>query len=42
MKTILILTDFSQPAYNAAAYALQLAKHLKADIKVMLNTSAGA
>jgi nucleotide-binding universal stress UspA family protein len=34
MKTILVLTDFSQPAYNAAVYALQLAKQLKADIKL--------
>jgi len=34
MKTILVLTDFSQPAYNAAAYALQLAKYRKADIEL--------
>jgi nucleotide-binding universal stress UspA family protein len=34
MKTILVLTDFSQPAYNAAVYALQLAKQLKVDIKL--------
>ncbi|MDB5135001.1 MAG: universal stress protein [Mucilaginibacter sp.] len=34
MKTILVLTDFSQPAYNAAIYALQLAKQLKAEIKL--------
>lgn len=34
MKTILVLTDFSQAAYNAAVYALKLAKFLKADIKL--------
>ncbi len=34
MKTILVLTDFSQSSYNAAVYALQLAKHLKAHIKL--------
>jgi nucleotide-binding universal stress UspA family protein len=32
MKNILVATDFSVPAENAAHYAIQLAKYLKADI----------
>ncbi|RYY70690.1 MAG: universal stress protein [Chitinophagaceae bacterium] len=32
MKTILVATDFSVPAENAAHYAIQLAKLIKADI----------
>lgn len=34
MKTILVLTDFSSAANNAACYALQLAKIMKANIKL--------
>jgi nucleotide-binding universal stress UspA family protein len=34
MKTILVPTDFSQPAYNAARYALELAKILEANVKL--------
>ncbi|MFD0750306.1 universal stress protein [Mucilaginibacter calamicampi] len=34
MKTLLVPTDFSQTANNAASYALQLAQVLKADIKL--------
>lgn len=32
MKTFLVPTDFSEPAMNAAEYALQLAKYLEANI----------
>ena len=32
MKNILVATDFSVPAENAAHYAIQLAKYLKANI----------
>ncbi len=34
MKTILMLTDFSHAAKNAAAYSLQLARAMKANIKL--------
>lgn len=34
MKTILVPTDFSKPAENAARYALQLARYLEADISL--------
>jgi nucleotide-binding universal stress UspA family protein len=34
MKTIAVLTDFSKRAENAARYALHLAEHLHADIKL--------
>lgn len=34
MKTILVPTDYSEPAYNAAVYAIQLAKELGANIKL--------
>jgi nucleotide-binding universal stress UspA family protein len=34
MKTIAVLTDFSKRAENAAKYALHLAEHLHADIKL--------
>jgi nucleotide-binding universal stress UspA family protein len=34
MKTIAVLTDFSKKAENAAKYALHLAEHLKANIKL--------
>src|ERR1035437_1073463 len=34
MKTILVPTDFSSPAENAARYALYLAKRIKASIKL--------
>jgi len=34
MKKILVPTDFSESATNAAAYALQLARYLKADIEL--------
>ncbi|QNK62427.1 universal stress protein [Pedobacter sp. PAMC26386] len=32
MKTITVLTDFSERAENAARYALHLAQHLQANI----------
>lgn len=45
MKKILVPTDFSEPATNASAYALQLAKYLKADIELchafMIPSEAG-
>lgn len=34
MKTILVPTDFSAPAENAARYALQLARYLEAEISL--------
>jgi nucleotide-binding universal stress UspA family protein len=34
MKTILVPTDFSPAADNAARYALQIARYLKADVKL--------
>jgi len=34
MKTLLVPTDFSQTADNAASYAIQLAQVLKADVKL--------
>lgn len=34
MKTILVPTDFSQPAHNAARYALNLAKGLHANVEL--------
>ncbi|HWV70903.1 MAG TPA: universal stress protein [Pseudosphingobacterium sp.] len=35
MKTILVPTDFSTPAYNAAFYALQVAKQLRASLHLL-------